>query len=69
MHQIHCRERTQDGDVQTSGLVYLIQDSLRKHNFDIRTNKLQDALLQRDASKYVSKATVFSYIFIQIHFN
>ncbi|XP_067948008.1 EF-hand domain-containing family member C2-like [Watersipora subatra] len=53
-------ERTQDNHVQTSGLVYLIQDSLRKHNFDIRTNKLQEALLQRDAQKqgYLSENEV-----------
>ncbi|KAF6040012.1 EFHC2 [Bugula neritina] len=44
-------ERTQDGDVDTAGLIYLVQDSLRKHNFDIRTNKLQEALIQRDAQK------------------
>jgi len=37
--------------VDTAGLIYLVQDSLRKHNFDIRTNKLQEALIQRDAQK------------------
>jgi len=53
-------ERTQDSDMNTAGLVYLVQDALRKQNFDIRTNKLQEALIQRDAQKneYLSENEV-----------
>ncbi|XP_013419576.1 EF-hand domain-containing family member C2-like [Lingula anatina] len=47
----HYMLRKDDDGVDLNTLAYIIQDLLRKHNFDININKLPDGLLQADANK------------------